>query len=256
MAACNQPSLDATAHRISRPKSSSEHITSSSFARFGNCRLYWPSARVGIINVAHRPVRSLRARGRARRPRAHATPPPRTPRARLGPRPTAAALRTLVRARAHRPARRGMRRARGRPAGGVRGVACPRARLSAHPRTHAPPRPPPRTARAARHIRGAVRNTPCLRSAPLSEMVGADVWVKQEQGHYTGSFKERGARYGARLAARASRRAHPSAPALTRTRTARTRPTGCRRVPRARAARPQRCRRWRRSSRATTSSRA
>jgi len=50
-------------------------------------------------------------------------------------------------------------------------------------------------ARAARHIRGAVRSTPCFKSHPLSEHTGAEVFVKQEQSHYTGSFKERGARY-------------------------------------------------------------
>lgn len=50
-------------------------------------------------------------------------------------------------------------------------------------------------ARAARHIRNAVRSTPCIRSWSLSELTGADVWLKQEQSHHTGSFKERGARY-------------------------------------------------------------
>jgi threonine dehydratase len=50
-------------------------------------------------------------------------------------------------------------------------------------------------ARAARHIRGAVRSTPCFKSYPLSALCGAEVFVKQEQSHFTGSFKERGARY-------------------------------------------------------------
>ncbi|KAJ1628849.1 tryptophan synthase beta subunit-like PLP-dependent enzyme, partial [Pavlovales sp. CCMP2436] len=50
-------------------------------------------------------------------------------------------------------------------------------------------------ARAARHIRGAVRQTPCYKSYPLSQITGAEVFVKQEQSHFTGSFKERGARY-------------------------------------------------------------
>lgn len=50
-------------------------------------------------------------------------------------------------------------------------------------------------ARAARHIRGAVRHTPCRKSFQLSDITGAEVFVKLEQSHYTGSFKERGARY-------------------------------------------------------------
>lgn len=50
-------------------------------------------------------------------------------------------------------------------------------------------------ARAARLIRGAVRHTPCHKSFQLSAITGADVYLKLEQGHYTGSFKERGARY-------------------------------------------------------------
>lgn len=50
-------------------------------------------------------------------------------------------------------------------------------------------------ARAARHIRSSVRSTPCHKSYPLSELTGAEVFVKQENAHYTGSFKERGARF-------------------------------------------------------------
>jgi threonine dehydratase len=50
-------------------------------------------------------------------------------------------------------------------------------------------------ARAARYIRGVVRHTPCFKSFPLSAITGAEVFVKQEQSHFTGSFKERGARF-------------------------------------------------------------
>jgi threonine dehydratase len=47
---------------------------------------------------------------------------------------------------------------------------------------------------AAERIRGHVERTPCRRSRRLSEITGAEVWVKFENLHYTSSFKERGAR--------------------------------------------------------------
>jgi threonine dehydratase len=47
--------------------------------------------------------------------------------------------------------------------------------------------------RAAVAIAGAVRRSPVLRAAALSEMAGCDVWLKLETVHPTGSFKERGA---------------------------------------------------------------
>jgi threonine dehydratase len=43
-------------------------------------------------------------------------------------------------------------------------------------------------------LQGAVRNTPCIESAALSELTGARVFCKQEHLQRTGSFKERGAR--------------------------------------------------------------
>jgi threonine dehydratase len=43
-------------------------------------------------------------------------------------------------------------------------------------------------------LQGAVRNTPCVESAALSELTGARVFCKQEHLQRTGSFKERGAR--------------------------------------------------------------
>jgi threonine dehydratase len=46
---------------------------------------------------------------------------------------------------------------------------------------------------ATRTIAGAVTRTPCLRSETLSQMTGADVWLKLENLQYTASFKERGA---------------------------------------------------------------
>lgn len=42
-------------------------------------------------------------------------------------------------------------------------------------------------------IAGQVDRTPTRRSRRLSELTGADVWVKFDNLHYTGSFKERGA---------------------------------------------------------------
>ena len=42
-------------------------------------------------------------------------------------------------------------------------------------------------------IRGAVARTPCLHSRMLSELCGCEVFLKLENAHFTGSFKERGA---------------------------------------------------------------
>jgi threonine dehydratase len=47
---------------------------------------------------------------------------------------------------------------------------------------------------AAARIRGAVVNTPCQSSIPLSEETGLQVYCKMENLQRTGSFKERGAR--------------------------------------------------------------
>ena len=47
---------------------------------------------------------------------------------------------------------------------------------------------------AAARIEGFVDRTPCRRSRQLSDLTGAQVWVKFENLHYTASFKERGAR--------------------------------------------------------------
>jgi threonine dehydratase len=47
---------------------------------------------------------------------------------------------------------------------------------------------------AAARIEGFVDRTPCRRSRQLSDLTGAEVWVKFENLHYTASFKERGAR--------------------------------------------------------------
>lgn len=46
---------------------------------------------------------------------------------------------------------------------------------------------------AAKTIAGAVVRTPALRSGPLSDRLGADVFLKLETLQYTGSFKDRGA---------------------------------------------------------------
>ncbi len=46
---------------------------------------------------------------------------------------------------------------------------------------------------AAERIDGHVERTPLRRSRKLSELTGADVWVKYENQQYTGSFKDRGA---------------------------------------------------------------
>lgn len=47
---------------------------------------------------------------------------------------------------------------------------------------------------AAGTIRGSVIATPTLPARTLSEIAGADLWVKFENQQFTGSFKERGAR--------------------------------------------------------------
>src|SRR5215210_1306010 len=46
---------------------------------------------------------------------------------------------------------------------------------------------------AAQVIAGHVVATPCLHSRTLSEVVGAEVWLKFENLQFTASFKERGA---------------------------------------------------------------
>lgn len=48
--------------------------------------------------------------------------------------------------------------------------------------------------RAAVAIRGGVKRTTCERSHFLSELIGANVYFKNEFRQFTGSFKERGAR--------------------------------------------------------------
>src|SRR5688572_22162288 len=46
---------------------------------------------------------------------------------------------------------------------------------------------------AARRIASAIEQTPCLRSATLSRLTGAEVYLKFENLQFTASFKERGA---------------------------------------------------------------
>jgi threonine dehydratase len=46
---------------------------------------------------------------------------------------------------------------------------------------------------AARAIDGQVIKTPCLRSQTLSDLTGADVWLKFENLQFTAAYKERGA---------------------------------------------------------------
>jgi threonine dehydratase len=46
---------------------------------------------------------------------------------------------------------------------------------------------------AAAAIAGAVIETPCLHSRTLSEITGAQVFLKFENHQFTASFKERGA---------------------------------------------------------------
>ncbi|HWA61660.1 MAG TPA: threonine ammonia-lyase, partial [Caulobacteraceae bacterium] len=46
---------------------------------------------------------------------------------------------------------------------------------------------------AARRLEGHIERTPCRRSKTLSEITGADIWVKFENLQFTASYKERGA---------------------------------------------------------------
>jgi threonine dehydratase len=46
---------------------------------------------------------------------------------------------------------------------------------------------------AADRIRGAVVRTPTMHSRTLSEVTGAEVWVKFENLQFTAAYKERGA---------------------------------------------------------------
>ena len=46
---------------------------------------------------------------------------------------------------------------------------------------------------AAARLAGQVENTPCLHSRTLSQITGAEVWLKFENLQFTASFKERGA---------------------------------------------------------------
>src|SRR5688572_33166196 len=46
---------------------------------------------------------------------------------------------------------------------------------------------------AAGRIRGAVEHTPCLHSRTLSQLTGAEIFLKFENLQFTASFKERGA---------------------------------------------------------------
>jgi threonine dehydratase len=46
---------------------------------------------------------------------------------------------------------------------------------------------------AARILHGHVLQTPCLQSQTLSDLTGAQVWIKFENLQFTASFKERGA---------------------------------------------------------------
>jgi threonine dehydratase len=46
---------------------------------------------------------------------------------------------------------------------------------------------------AAQVIAGHVVNTPCLHARTLSELIGAQIWIKFENLQFTASFKERGA---------------------------------------------------------------
>ena len=48
-------------------------------------------------------------------------------------------------------------------------------------------------AAARERIAGQIVATPCLRSQTLSEITGAELWLKFENLQYTASFKERGA---------------------------------------------------------------
>lgn len=47
--------------------------------------------------------------------------------------------------------------------------------------------------RAAERLQGHLLNTPCVESRTLSQVTGAQVFLKFENFQYTASFKERGA---------------------------------------------------------------
>ena len=47
--------------------------------------------------------------------------------------------------------------------------------------------------KAAARIKGAIAHTPVIAAAGLSELAGAEIHLKLETLHRTGSFKERGA---------------------------------------------------------------
>ena len=46
---------------------------------------------------------------------------------------------------------------------------------------------------AAQRIEGAVIRTPMLKSRTLSEIIGAEIWLKFENLQFTAAYKERGA---------------------------------------------------------------
>ena len=46
---------------------------------------------------------------------------------------------------------------------------------------------------AARRVEGSIERTPCRYSATLSQITGAEVWVKFENLQFTAAYKERGA---------------------------------------------------------------
>jgi len=46
---------------------------------------------------------------------------------------------------------------------------------------------------AAERLRGQIEETPCLHSRTLSQITGAEIWLKFENLQFTSSFKERGA---------------------------------------------------------------
>ena len=46
---------------------------------------------------------------------------------------------------------------------------------------------------AADRLKGHIERTPCRHSRTLSEITGAEVWVKFENLQFTAAYKERGA---------------------------------------------------------------
>lgn len=64
---------------------------------------------------------------------------------------------------------------------------------STHPSAAAPAVTHDDVRAAAQRIAGRVERTPMHHSRPLSAATGADIWVKYENQHQTGAFKERGA---------------------------------------------------------------